>query len=138
MSIRQLSVLFLGTAILCSVGHLGFYNSPVAVVFAGSAFLMAIRFKLHSDLLNYLGPSMFSVYFIHLGSCFANVGLMIAIADRLSSAIWRFPALLIGTVVVFLLCVAVDIPRRLLVDALKSPLDGLCRRIDGWYERIVG
>lgn len=47
LSVRQLAVCFLTAAVLCSAGHLGFYNSPVAVVFIGSAFLMAIRLKIH-------------------------------------------------------------------------------------------
>lgn len=139
LSVRQLAVCFLTAAVLCSAGHLGFYNSPIAVVFVGSAFLIVGRLKIYGGgWINCLAPSMFTVYFIHLGSRFANTGLMIAIADRLDCTIWRFPALLAGTVVVFLLCVAMDIPRRLFVYALKSPLDGLCRRVDGWYERIVG
>lgn len=141
LSVQRLAVISLTAAVLCSAGHLGFYNSPVAVVFIGSAFLMAIKLEIHNGGgggVNRLGPSMFSVYFFHLGSCFANVGLMIAIADKLDCVIWRFPALLIGTVVVFLLCIAMDIPRRLLVCILKAPIDRVCRTIDGWYERKVG
>lgn len=139
LSVRQLAVCFLASAVLCSAGHLGFYNSPVAVVFIGSAFLMVIRLKIRNGgWINRFGPSMFSVYFFHLGSCFANVGLMIAIADKLDCVICRFPALLIGTVVVFLLCIAMDIPRRLLVCILKAPVDRVCCTIDGWYERRFG
>jgi len=141
LPMKMLLVAFLALGVVCSMLHLGFYNSPFAVAFAGCGFLIFKRFNLsRGRVWLWLAQSTFSVYFFHLGSATIGTGFMLTIADKMDILPYRFIALFVGTLVSFLLCIVVDVPRRLLVVVLKTKIgmigqyvderyDGLCRRL---------
>ena len=138
LSMKTLLVAFLVLGAICSLFHLGFYNSSFAVAFAGCAFLIIKRWNLSKGRVWLrLAPSVFSVYFFHLGSAVIGTGFMLAVADKLGWLPCRFLALSVGACASFLLCIVADMPRRLLVFVLKSRIDVVCRYIDERYENEI-
>ena len=104
-------------ALILSAAGLGDYNSPFAVVLAGCVFLIVKGCRIPSWLgriCAFLGPSMFSVYLMHshgqawsylvrIENAILGMGMPICIAY-------------VGTAaVIFLVCVLLDMPRRIIV-----------------------
>lgn len=127
-------------AAVCGGLHLGFYNSPFAVAFSGLLFLLFLKVKCPlGRFALWLGPSMFSVYFLHMGSVTLGTGFMMKMADAMMPYCLdvRFFSLAIAAFITFVGCIALDLPRRLLVKILDSPLRAVCTWIDDKYVRLV-
>ena len=127
-------------AAVCGGLHLGFYNSPFAVAFSGLLFLLFLKVKCPlGRFVLWLGPSMFSVYFLPMGSVALGAGFMVEMADVLMPYCLdvRFFSLVISAFIAFVGCIVLDLPRRLLVKTFNSPLGAACTWIDDKYVRFV-
>lgn len=107
--IAALPILWIATGI-----GLGDYNSPFAFALAAVCFLLFMRLQIPSKIGNFvvwLAPSMFSVYLIHTNEIGAK--FISAITERLLGA-GAISAIVLTSIVVFVLALLLDAPRRLL------------------------
>lgn len=85
----------------------------------------------------FLAPSMFSVYMLHFSG--GGVRFMMDMELWLAGS-WGVPmtldALLVA-LITFVLCILVDLPRRMLLYPLRGCISKMCSWIDGRYERII-
>lgn len=114
-----LAALVSGTA--CWVG-LCHYNSPFALIFAGSIFLLVrkleVRARSVERLVGWLGPSMFSVYLLHTNS--AGLGLLRQVESRLMEQGWNYYAMaFVVAGAIFVGGILLDLPRRVIGTWLK-------------------
>ena len=114
------------SASFCAVGHFGFYDSPVMLIFASSLFFIFKRIKISAGsrvtgFINLILPSVFAVYTIHTN--LPALTWMVEFDQRWYSILGEYiggvgMALFTG-VFVFVLSVFLDLPRRLLVSGIK-------------------
>ncbi len=96
------------------------YNSPFALIFAGSMFYLFKRMPcldgkgVMSKAVRALSPSMFSVYLLHTNVFGFN--MLRAAEDKLVGMGWNYYVMaFVVAVGIFVSCLVLDIPRRLLV-----------------------
>lgn len=133
-------------AFLCFVAvvgmlRLGMYNSPFAFAVSMLAFVLFSHMPKRMDrMLGWVvvvSPSVFSVYFIHMGSCVVGLDRMVETASRLSAFMPPFAACLCAALACFVVCIAVDLPRRLVVRVFHDSLARACLWVDNHYSLVV-
>lgn len=102
------------------------YNSPFALVLAGSLFLLIKRINLANSavplplisrtiktLVLFISPSMFSVYLLHTNS--AGLGLLRQVESRLMEQGWNYYAMAFAVAgAIFVGGILLDLPRRMI------------------------
>lgn len=107
------------------------YNSPFALIFAGSVFLIVKRmgacFNAETQkvllclrrLVMWLGPSMFSVYLLHTND--AGFELLREAENRMMEQGWNYYAMAFALAsAIFVGCIVLDLPRRGVVKLLTQ------------------
>ena len=106
--------------LLTGIG-LGDYNSPIAFALAAVCFFMFARIKLtdrYWKFLNFLGPSMFSVYLLHTNE--VGVKFITYIRDYMLKGVSSsFGCAFLTACCVFVACVLLDMPRRMAVATIS-------------------
>lgn len=121
MKNRKVVLLIVGVSLIMAAIGLGDYNSPFAITIAGGMLFMVKDCGIPSWLGRacvWLGPSMFSVYLMH--SHGQGWGYLQEIQDRLLACnVPLLAAYLLTALVVFAVCIATDLPRRIVAMLLK-------------------
>lgn len=106
--------------LLCGIG-LADNNSPIAFVLAAAVFILFSRIRIpafSAKVLEFLGPSMFSVYLIHTNEF---GGRMINVLERYFDSIFPHYAfgIVLAALILFLGAIVLDLPRRLATAEFK-------------------
>ena len=121
MENKKVLLMIVGMCLIMAAIGLGDYNSPFAITIAGGMLFVVKDCGVASWLGRvcvWLGPSMFSVYLMH--SHGQGWGYLQWLQDSLLA--WDVPlvvAYLLTALGVFAVCVAADLPRRIVVMLLK-------------------
>ncbi len=123
----------------CTGIGLGEYASPFAVALAGTCFLIFARVPWPRWLGRaalVLSPSMFAVYLLHCNGL--GFELMTRLEDRLADVQgWPLAAAYLAVAATaFCACVAVDVPRRLVVWGTRGLWSPLLARLDALWLRV--
>ena len=123
---------------LCTGVGLGEYASPFAVALSAVLFLVFARVPWPGWVGRaacLLGPSMFAVYLLHCNG--VGFGLMRALEDRLVDGRgWPLGAAYLAVAALaFGVCVAIDLPRRLVAWGTRGLWAPLLAWADGWWAR---
>lgn len=123
---------------LCTGVGLGEYASPFAAALSATLFLVFARVPWPGWVGRaacLLGPSMFAVYLLHCNG--VGFGLMRALEDRLVDGRgWPLGAAYLAVAALaFGACVAIDLPRRLVVWGTRGLWAPLLAWADGWWAR---
>lgn len=105
------------------------YNSPFALIFAGSIFLLIKKAKLPAivqhntsalkEIVLWLGPSMFSVYLLHTNS--AGFAFLRRMEDWMVAQGWNYYAMSFTVAIsIFVGCIVLDLPRRIVEWGFKT------------------
>ena len=122
VSNRKVVLLIIGISLVMAAIGLGDYNSPFAIMIAGGMFFLVKHCGIPSWLGRvcvWLGPSMFAVYLMH--SHGQGWGYLREIQDGL--LLRNVPiggAYLLTALVVFVVCIVADLPRRMAAILLKK------------------
>ena len=113
---RQIAVSVLAISLLIAALGLGDYNSPFALLIAATSFYLvkSVQFPaVVGRTCSLLGPSMFCVYLLQSSGC--TWWAIQRIEDAmLGVGLPLFLTFICASIVLFAVCVAIDIPRRLL------------------------
>lgn len=131
---RRSAVLF---GCLCVVAGIGWYEycSPIALGLAMIAFVWGRRIRIGA-IGQWLAPSMFSVYLLHSnkhGFALMNKFEWFVISKGMPVLASYF----LVAITVFLLCVIIDIPRRIVCNVSKRHIDNLCNKFDCCIDRLI-
>lgn len=110
------------------------YSTPVALLLSACALVCFKRIHV-SFALNWLTPSLFAVYFYHTLK-HGNRWLETALEGCLNIGMPLIAAYFIAGLVVFVGCVAFDVPRRLSLLPIKKPVVAVLSKIDRLYEGL--
>lgn len=132
---------FLCLAAVVGVLRLGMYNSPFAFAVSMLAFVLFCHMpKRVERILGWVvavSPSVFSVYFIHMGSRVIGLDRMVETTKRLAEFMPLFAACLCAALGCFVVSIAVDLPRRLAMRVFRDPLARVCLWVDNHYSLAV-
>jgi len=119
-----LIILVLGIGAFISLGHFGFYSSPFALVFAAGLFLLFRRLPqgiAGNKFILLMSPSMFSIYLIHTN----RAGLILLkkiYAGVMNCADMGILTVFVVGIIVFVLSMGIDMPRRIALSTLSGRL----------------
>ena len=120
------------SGVICAL-NFGKYNSPFALIFAAASFALMKRlgetklygkFSSLGDVCVFLGPSMLSVYLLHVGGVIHLLWLKPVTASGIGKwltalGVPTYPRLFLAIIIVFAICVVVDLARRAGLSSLK-------------------
>ena len=126
--------------------RLGVYSSPIAIMLAGSLFVTFKGIRIGgrgSQILAFIVPSLFPVYLFHGNQ--AGAAVIRSLETHMDAMACLSSLGFVGTVVIcgvtaciiFLGCLALDLPRRIFVMVCKNRLKRFWKWVDESYESLV-
>ncbi len=136
----NLSIFFMCSVFAAVFKHGRSMTSPLIIATVISSFILIQKIKIPprlTHIIDYLTPSMFSVYLYHATvPGFNFIGyLKVTLIDNYGVNIYI--TYCVVTIIVFLLCICLDIPRRICAYYLKNIMDYKLKIIDNSYNKIL-
>lgn len=120
MYVYVLAFLMLGCLCTLGMGWLGAYNFPIAVLFALSAFHVVKRWivlpRFVERMVVWLSPSVFAIYVLHANDY--SYRIMAHMVEALRSFVPMGMAFALVAILVFCICLMIDLIRRFLFSFL--------------------
>ena len=138
-------LLLISLIVFCLIPASGSFNSPIALMFIFSVFAIFKRIKSlgrFNVIVRMLAPSMFGVYLLHGAIVFPGVSTeyygLIAFLERFHAAqgVSIYVSCFIVALEVFVISLAFDLIRRLLLIPVDGVLKMCLERVDALYEKI--
>lgn len=126
---KGLMVFFVGVVLFLASMGLSNLNSPIAVILAGLMFFLFshIRMSLYWGLIcKWLAPSMFSIYLLHVHRAGWQYIKVIEQYFVMELGLSVYLTFLLTALLIFTVCLVLDVPRRLFVFGWKNFIKG-CR-----------
>ena len=124
--------------ILTAIG-LGHYCSPFSFMLVAVAFTFWRKVRLPNwaeSCAKLISPSIFAVYLLHANGFGYHV--IKSLENRtIDLGVSLYPTYFLVAIVIFICCIVLDIPRRLLVMILKCRIELLLAAIDNLYSQII-
>ncbi len=132
--------------VLCGliiVSRMGYYASPFAMLLGLTVFLIFKRLSISNGLarlVGFIAPSMFSVYLLHNNRvvCFTGGGINLLQKFLVEDCgITGYSMFLFSAILIFMLAIVFDIPRRVICKLLARQMNAFKVFIDSRYDRLL-